>query len=86
MTTHPDPIREALRAHLRDPKGHAPDDEDDLFAHGYLTSLKALQLVRFLEDRFAIELQDEDLKRDNFHNLRALRALVAARLGEEPPA
>lgn len=56
------------------------EEEDDLFALGYLKSLHALQWLEFLEERFYIELDDKDLNLENFQTLNALTRTTWARL------
>ena len=51
-------------------------DDDDLFATGIVNSLFAVQLVTFIERKFALEMQPEDLKMGNFRSLNAATAFV----------
>lgn len=60
--------------------GRILDEEDDLFAGGVITSLSAIQLVAFVEREFDLEIENEDLVRDNFRTIRALSALVERKL------
>lgn len=55
-------------------------DDDDVFAQGFTNSLFAMQLVEFIESRFGIALEDEDLDIDNFRTLSAIGALVLGKL------
>lgn len=51
-------------------------DDDDLFATGIVNSLFAVQLVTFIERRFALEVQAEDLEIRNFRSLNAATDFV----------
>ncbi|MFD3554351.1 acyl carrier protein [Streptomyces goshikiensis] len=56
--------------------------EQDLFASGLVSSLFAMELVVFLEKRFAVTIGGADLRLDNFRTVNNMIALVA-RLREE---
>jgi methoxymalonate biosynthesis acyl carrier protein len=74
--------REAIRSFLASlTGGPALGDEDDLFARGLLSSLYALQLVKFVESRFGVALADEDLDLQSFRSIDAIARLVARRRG-----
>ena len=51
--------------------------QQDLFAEGILGSLHALELVHFIEERFQLTLEDEELSRDNFQTLASLTNMTA---------
>jgi acyl carrier protein len=55
---------------------HDLQDEVDIFASGFVNSLFAMQLVLFLESEFAINIERDDLKLDNFRSVNALDDLV----------
>jgi methoxymalonate biosynthesis acyl carrier protein len=71
------------RQTIRDFLGrHCPadlDDEDDIFELGLVNSLFAMQLVLFVEQEFAIQVDGEDLERDNFRSVGAIARLVERR-------
>lgn len=66
-------IRTFLTAHIRQP---ALQDDEDIFAAGYVTSLFAMQLVLFLESQFAVQLKNQDLRLDNFRTVTVMADLV----------
>lgn len=80
-------VTEFLQTTLR---GKQPEPHDDLFALGYVSSLSALELVTFLEGRFEIAVEVEDLRLDNFRSLSRIVAFVQHKLsagagaGESP--
>lgn len=80
MSGASEPEKEAIRRFLRKHIGDAElSDQDDIFARGLVTSLFAMQLVRFLEKTFAIALHDDDLVVERFRSVDAMASLVASR-------
>ena len=55
-----------------------PEDEP-LIEKGYLTSLQTVELVMFMEDRFGIMIEDEELSEENFASVRAIAELVTSK-------
>ncbi|HLM78497.1 MAG TPA: acyl carrier protein [Rubrobacteraceae bacterium] len=55
-----------------------PEDEL-LIEKGYLTSLQTVELVMFLEDRFGINVEDEEFSEENFGTIRAIAELVESK-------
>ena len=55
---------------------HNLQDDEDIFAGGFVNSLFAMQLVLFVESGFGIQIEDEDLKLDNFRSVNALASLI----------
>lgn len=51
-------------------------DDQDIFALGFVNSLFAMQLVTFIEKEFGITVENEDLDIDNFRSINALALLV----------
>jgi methoxymalonate biosynthesis acyl carrier protein len=51
-------------------------DDQDIFAMGFVNSLFAMQLVMFVEREFGIEVENEDLDIDNFRSINAIVGLV----------
>jgi acyl carrier protein len=52
------------------------DAEDDIFELGFVDSMFALQLVAFIEEKFNIELDDEDLDIVNFRSVRSIEEFI----------
>ncbi len=55
--------------------------DQSLIAGGLIDSLAVLDIVAFLEERFAIQFDPEDLTGENFDNIAAMAALVRTRTG-----
>ncbi|HET8841631.1 MAG TPA: acyl carrier protein [Ktedonobacteraceae bacterium] len=51
-------------------------NDQDIFALGFVNSLFAMQLVMFVEKEFSISIEDEDLDIDNFRTIQAIIALI----------
>lgn len=62
---------------LADSIGH----DHDLLASDLLDSQGILEIVVFLEERFDIEIGDEDLIPENFQSIDAMAAFVARKVG-----
>lgn len=56
--------------------GKRPDPDEDYFASGELSSLSALELVDFVERRFAIRVEATDLDLANFRTMRRIARFV----------
>ncbi len=52
-------------------------DDTDIFGGGLVNSLFAMQLITFLEKEFAISIESDDLKLDNFRTINAMDNLIA---------
>jgi acyl carrier protein len=51
-------------------------EDEDIFALGFVNSLFAMQLVTFVEKEFEISIENEDLDLDNFRTINALAGLI----------
>ncbi len=47
-----------------------------LFREGIVDSLGVLELVRFLEDQFGLQIGPDDLKLENFQSIAAMRNFI----------
>lgn len=52
-------------------------EDTDIFGGGLVNSLFAMQLIAFLEKEFAITIENDDLKLDNFRTINSMAALIA---------
>ena len=52
------------------------DDDEDMFAAGYVNSLFAMQLILFLEAEFAVTVEDADLDLDNFRSIARIAGFI----------
>lgn len=51
-------------------------DDADIFALGLVNSLFAMQLVLFLEQKFKIAIESDDLEIENFRTINAMARLL----------
>jgi methoxymalonate biosynthesis acyl carrier protein len=76
-----EPVRAFLAGALRQEIGI----DDDIFATGMADSMFALELVTYVEATFSVELDGEDLERENFRSAAAIAALVTRKIRGGPP-
>ena len=55
-------------------------DDESLFERGIIDSLGLIQLVSFLEDRFKLQVEDEELIPDNFETVNQLKEYIEKKL------
>ena len=74
-------MRDAVRDWMRGASGGS-DVADDarILDEGVLTSLQTLELVLFLEERFAISITDDELVEENFQSIEAIVDMVHRKL------
>lgn len=72
-----DQVTEFLTQALRRPV----EPDDDYFALGLADSLFALELVTFVEERFAVTVEVEDLDLDSFRTAARIARFVRAKKG-----
>lgn len=70
-------VREFLVAGLRQPVA----DDEDIFSTGLVNSLFAAQLVMFVEERFDMTVDNDDLDLSNFSSVDAITGFVVRRTG-----
>jgi acyl carrier protein len=58
-------------------RGEKLTPADDLLSAGIIDSLGILQMVAFIENRFGIQVPDEDVVYENFHSVKALAEYLA---------
>lgn len=52
------------------------EDHTDFFSEGFVTSMFAMELVNFVEEKFSIVVRNEDLDFANFNSVDALTRFV----------
>ena len=71
----------AIRSTIRDflvnkSRNDTLRDDDDIFSTGMVNSLFAVEIVCFVEETFAITVENEDLDIANFRSVDALTGFV----------
>lgn len=56
----------------------------DILGEGILDSLGILNLVNWIEERFALELSDNDFDMDNFRTIDTITSFIEERRGMAP--
>lgn len=77
-----DDLDEALIKYIRaevNPKANV-DVDTDLLAGEVMDSLGILAIIGFVEDRYGIEIEPEEVSIDSFRTVMAIRQLVAEKL------
>jgi methoxymalonate biosynthesis acyl carrier protein len=54
-------------------------DDEDIFALGFVNSLFAMQLVMFLEKEFGVRIENQDLDITNFQTINKIANLVLSK-------
>ena len=74
-------IRKHLLTELLRRRDIPLDDGTPLIEEGYVTSLQAVELVLFLEERFQVQIDPEEVNEEEFHSLNTIADLVERKLG-----
>ena len=74
--------RTEIREWLKDNVTGSGEVSDDypLIENGMLTSLQTVELVMFMEERFDIVVEDEELDEENFGSIDAIAGLVESKV------
>ncbi len=56
-------------------------DDESLFETGVIDSLGVLKLVSFLEERFGVQIQDEELIPENFETVNKIIGFMESKTG-----
>ena len=70
-----EPLRNFIRKHFLFDEEARLEDHDPLFPD-VIDSLGVMELVDFVEERYAVELEEDELLADNFQSLEAVSALI----------
>ncbi len=79
-------IMEELRSFLEKEnfleKGQTFDESDSLIENGVLDSVGMLSLINFIESKYSISIDEEDLMPENFDSLKAIKNYVSSLLNK----
>jgi acyl carrier protein len=75
-------VRQAIRNWVRESvSANVPlTDDTDLIGDGVLTSLQTVELVTYLDERFSIQIDDEEFVEENFRSIDTIARLVESKL------
>ncbi len=71
-------LKEYIREELMNGSSSELDESENLLAAGIIDSLGILRLVSFVEEKFGIEVPDEDVTIDNFQSVKSMSDYVAS--------
>ena len=71
-------LKDYVREELMNGANGDLDETENLLAAGIIDSLGILRLVSFVEEKFGIEVPDEDVTIDNFQSIKSMTDYVAA--------
>ncbi|MCC6607390.1 MAG: acyl carrier protein [Anaerolineae bacterium] len=71
-------LKDYIRKELMNGANGDLDESENLLAAGIIDSLGILRLVSFVEEKFGIEVPDEDVTIDNFQSVKSMTDYVAA--------
>ncbi|MBI3824883.1 MAG: acyl carrier protein [Candidatus Rokubacteria bacterium] len=81
MTKVLDGVREYIQGKsAARPGGQPVADEQSLFRLGIIDSMGVFEIVTFLEDRFGVEIHDEEILRKNFDSIQRIAQFVSAKM------
>jgi acyl carrier protein len=78
-TVNADVVSKELCEFLQDALRQPVQAGDDIFATGLANSMFALELIVYIESRYDLTLQSDDLTRDNFSSSDAMTRLILKR-------
>jgi acyl carrier protein len=75
-------IRSAIRGFLKNsaPKGVSFTDSDNLLTKGVIDSLRMLDMISFLEEKYHLKIDEEELMPENFESVEAITRFVEQRI------
>ena len=59
------------------------DPDESLLSSGVLDSLALLRLISFLEDRFGVAVEEDEIIPDNFETMNAIKKLIEPKLNSD---
>ncbi len=82
MTVSTNDVTPEIKGWLKDnvTGGREVATDEPLIERGVLTSLQTVELVMFLEERFGITVEDDELDEENFGSVETIAGLVAGKV------
>jgi len=79
-------VEDHIEAFVRNQFSVNPDDprfdrEVDLFEHGYVDSVGIVELLGFLQEKFNVEIPDDDLLSEDFSSIAGIARIVLRNVG-----
>lgn len=82
MSSDPPPIEDCIRDYVTQVAklGQPPGDHDKLADRGFISSIRLLDLVGFLEDTYRIRLRPVDLTPEKLATIAQIAQVVSSRI------
>lgn len=74
-----DSVSDSIKAFIETELSYGLDDVDpagDLIEQGVIDSMNLLRLISFMEEKFEIQIPDQDVIPSNFHSLDSITAYI----------
>ena len=83
---HSKVVEDHIETFVRNQFSVNPDDpgfdrEVDLFEHGYVDSVGIVELLGFLQEKFDVEIPDDDLLSEDFSSIAGIARIVLRNVG-----
>lgn len=79
-------VREFVIANFLFGRAEPLDDDASFMDEGLIDSTGILQLVTYLEETYAIEIDEDELIPDNLDSIKKVRSYLGRKLGERTTA
>jgi acyl carrier protein len=75
-------VRSSIRNFLKNaaPTGVGFSDNDNLLTKGVIDSLRMLDLISFLDEKYRLKIDEDDLMPENFESINAITRFVEERI------
>jgi len=75
-------IHTAIRNFLKNaaPKGVSFTDSDNLLTKGVIDSLRMLDMMSFLEDKYGLKIDEDEMMPENFESVEAITRFVEKKI------
>ncbi len=75
-------IRSAVRSFLKNsaPKGVNFTDSDNLLTKGVIDSIRMLDMISFLEEKYHLKIDEDELMPENFESVDAITRFIEQRI------
>jgi acyl carrier protein len=85
MSTIENTIREFLRDYLYLADVDSLSGDDSFLEKGIVDSMGIIHLIEFVEQRYAIQVKDQDLVTDNWDSIDRMSRYIREKLSESEP-
>jgi acyl carrier protein len=74
-------LAEYIRCHVSPIEKDSVAEDDDLIGEGLIDSLGIVQLLEYISQEFAVNIDADEIQPENFASVRAIGALIAKKRG-----